>query len=132
MRTVAFGDERYLLVERAGDACVLAHPGTGDRLVVPADAVAERPAVSPLATAAEAVDAAPELRAAVPDRRALGLLAELDRRGPTPVRALLEYDLCESDLHGVLAELSAAGLVAEARVAGERGYRLTGRAAALR
>jgi hypothetical protein len=42
------------------------------------------------------------------------------------VRTLLDaYDLCESDLHGLLAEFRAAGLVAEARVAGERGYEAT-------
>ena len=65
----------------------------------------------------------------VPDERALGLLVELDARGPLSVRALLDYDLCESDLHGLVAELRAAGLVEEADVAGERGYDLTATAA---
>jgi DNA-binding PadR family transcriptional regulator len=35
------------------------------------------------------------------------------------------YDFCESDLHGLLAELQAAGLITESQVAGERGYEVT-------
>jgi len=42
------------------------------------------------------------------------------------VRSLLDaYDFCESDLHGRFAVLSAAGLLEETDVAGERGYRIT-------
>ncbi|PSQ45430.1 hypothetical protein BRD12_09420 [Halobacteriales archaeon SW_12_67_38] len=60
------------------------------------------------------------------DDRALALLGEIDAHGPFAVRTLLsQYDLCESDLHGLCAELRAAGLLAEAEVAGERGYRAT-------
>jgi len=60
------------------------------------------------------------------DDRALGLLLELDADGPIPVRTLLSSSgLCESDLHGLLAELRAAGLVTETEVAGERGYETT-------
>lgn len=62
------------------------------------------------------------------DDRALALLREIDANGPFTVRTLLSrYDLCESDLHGLCAELRAAGLLAEAEVAGERGYRTTER-----
>jgi DNA-binding IclR family transcriptional regulator len=58
--------------------------------------------------------------------RALGLLVELADRGPVGIRDLLDaYDLCESDLHGLLAEFRAAGLVEERDVAGERGYDAT-------
>ncbi len=65
----------------------------------------------------------------VQDDRALALLGEIDTHGPFAVRTLLSrYDLCESDLHGLCAELRAAGLLAEAEVAGERGYRTTDRA----
>jgi hypothetical protein len=61
-----------------------------------------------------------------PSDRALGLLAEVRRRDPVSVRTLLDdYALCESDLHGILAEFRAAGLLAETRVAGERGYETT-------
>ena len=35
------------------------------------------------------------------------------------------YDLCESDLHGLLTEFRVAGLVAETTVYGERGYEAT-------
>lgn len=67
----------------------------------------------------------------VPDERALGLLLEIDSRGPTAVRTLLgTCDLCESALHGRLAELQAGGLLAETRVAGERGYETTDTASA--
>jgi hypothetical protein len=50
--------------------------------------------------------------AATPDDRALGLLLEIDRRGPVTPRELLEgYDLCESDTLGLVGEFRAAGLV---------------------
>jgi hypothetical protein len=63
------------------------------------------------------------------DDRALSLLADIDTRGPLSVRTLLStQDCCESDLHGLCAELRAAGLLAETEVAGERGYRTTERA----
>lgn len=63
---------------------------------------------------------------AAPNTAALGLLVELDRRGPMAVRAMLsEYDICESDLHGILGELTAAGLLEKDLVTGMRGYSLT-------
>lgn len=74
-------------------------------------------------------DAVVSLVTAVHDERALALLVELDEAGPTSVRTLLStYEFCESDLHGLLGELTAAGLVEETRVAGERGYETTGTA----
>jgi DNA-binding IclR family transcriptional regulator len=58
-------------------------------------------------------------------------LLELDARGPVAVRTLLDgTDLCESDLHGLLAEFRAAGLVTEADASGRRGYDTTERAGA--
>jgi len=63
---------------------------------------------------------------AVHDDRALGLLVEIDRSGPVGVRALLaSTECCESELQGLLAEFGVARLVAEADVAGERGYETT-------
>jgi hypothetical protein len=38
---------------------------------------------------------------------------------------MMKYGLCESDLHGMLSEFQAAGLITEATIAGERGYELT-------
>jgi predicted transcriptional regulator len=67
-----------------------------------------------------------DLLTAVHDERALAVLLELDAEGPIAVRTLLgSYDFCESDLHGLLAELQAAGLITESQVAGERGYEVT-------
>jgi predicted MarR family transcription regulator len=82
---------------------------------------------SALVTASRAVPE-PVRRAvtATHDERALGLLVQVDRRGPFAVRTLLaDLDCCESDLHGMLAEFRAAGLLAETTVAGERGYETT-------
>jgi len=73
----------------------------------------------------ELPDGVVSLLVGVHDERTCGLLLDLERRGPRSVRDLLSaYDLCESDLHGILGELRAAGLVEEAEVAGERGYRV--------
>lgn len=127
MRTVEGPDGTpYLLVKRSKESSRVRDPATGDERFVPND---ELTAVDdgPLETAARGVpDAARTLVTATHDDRALGLLVELRRRGPTPVRALLaDYDLCESDMLGVLSEFRAAGLAAETEVGGERGYRLT-------
>lgn len=64
----------------------------------------------------------------VHDDRVRSLLGEIDSRGPISVRELLDGDRCESDLHGMCAELRAAGLLEKCEVAGERGYRTTDRA----
>ncbi|AQL41796.1 hypothetical protein BV210_03275 [Halorientalis sp. IM1011] len=127
MRTVR--DEsgtRLLLIKQSGDSSRVRDPETGEERYVPNDEL-EFVDESPLDTAAGTVpDATRTILTAVRDDRSLGLLFELDRRGPLAVRDLLSgYDLCESDLHGLLGEFRAAGLVDEATVAGERGYRLT-------
>lgn len=107
-------------------------PATGEERYLPNDELEPEPeGESPLAAAAGGL---PEgVRRAVlacRDERALGLLVEFVDRGPIAVRTLLDsYDLCESDLHGLLAEFRAAGLVAETTVAGERGYEPTDAAA---
>lgn len=117
----------YLLVKRSGEASLVRDPETGKRQHLPNDELVVVDGQPPLVTAATAVpDELVTLLTAVPDERALGLLVELDTAGPMAVRTLLAaYDLCESDLHGLLAELRAAGLVEERRVGGERGYGTT-------
>jgi hypothetical protein len=127
MRTVEDEDGvRYLLLKESSESSLVRDPESDERRHVPNDALEPVAGESPLATAAGAVaEPVRTLLTAVPDERALGLLLELDERGPLGVRALLEYDLCESDLHGLLAELRAAGLVTETEVAGERGYETT-------
>lgn len=117
---------RYLLVKRSSDSSLVRDPATGEERYVPTDDL-RSDGESPLSAAAGGLP--PELRRAVlacRDERALGLLVEFADRGALSVRALLDsYELCESDLHGLLAEFRAAGLLAETTVAGERGYEPT-------
>lgn len=127
MRTVETSDgERYLLVKRSSESSRVRDPATGEEQFLPNDDLTAVDAGA-LETAAEAVpQATRSLLTATHDERALGLLLELRRRGPVAVRDLLgDYDLCESDLLGILTEYRVAGLVDEADVAGERGYQLT-------
>lgn len=128
MRTVRDGDgDRYLLLKESGESSLVRDPATGERHHLPNDDLEPVDGESPLVTAAAAVP--PEVRhilTAVHDERALGLLLEIDARGPVGVRALVSgYDLCESDLHGLLAEFRAAGLVVETETGGRRGYATT-------
>ncbi|ESS07513.1 MAG: hypothetical protein A07HB70_00053 [uncultured archaeon A07HB70] len=122
---------RLLVVKRAAESWLVRDPATGEEQYVDPEAVDPVAGASPLATAAGALDDdARRLVLAARDDRALGLLCHLAADGPVAVRALLgETDLCESDLHGLLAELRAAGLVAEQTVDGRRGYALSGRGA---
>jgi len=127
-RTVEDGDgNRYLLLKESDESSLVRDPETGETQYLPTAALEPVAGQSPLATAARELPAGVRtLLVAVPDERALGLLLELDADGPLPVRTLLStYDLCESDLHGLLAELRVAGLLAETTVAGERGYETT-------
>jgi len=127
MRTVRDdAGRRYLLLKESGESSLVRDPDTVEERYVPNERLTAT-GRSPLSTAAERLpgDAGRNLDLAVGER-GLGLLAELDRRGPLAVRTLLsEYALCESDLHGLLAALRAAGAIEEASVAGERGYALT-------
>lgn len=126
MRAVEHGDDRYLLVKQSGESSLVYDPETGEERYLPNEELTVT-GDSPLKLAAEAVpEASRRILTAVHSEQALGLLVELDERGPMSVREVLgAYDLCESDLHGLFGELQAAGLVVEADVAGERGYRLT-------
>ncbi len=154
VRVVAAGDDdatpgdRYVLLKASGDSWLVRDPDTGERRYLPADRL-ERTDEPPLTAVAGTV-AAPVRRVltAVHDERTLGLLVELvdradpatdadgddgavpQRDGVTPVRTLLDATaLCESDLHGALAELQAAGLVerveTDAALGGGRAYRPT-------
>lgn len=117
----------YILVKQSQDASLVRDPETGDEKHVPNADLTHIDGESPLETAAIAVpDAVRAVVTATHDTKALGLLVELDARGPLSVHELLSaYDLCESDLHGLLGEFRAAGLVTETDVAGRRGYHLT-------
>ena len=128
MRTVRDDrGNRYLLCKQSTESSRVRDPETGEERHLPNDSLEVVEGESPLETASSAVSA-PVRRVvtAAHDDRALGLLLEVDARGPVDVRVLLDaYDLCESDLHGLLAEFRAAGLVRETEVAGGRGYETT-------
>ena len=133
MRTVR--DEsgnRYLLLKESDESSKVRDPETGSETYLNNDELEPVEGASPLETTAAAVSApVRRVLTAVRDERALGLLLELDDRGPLSVRYLLDAtDLCESDLLGTLTEFRAAGLIEEARIAGERGYETTNRATA--
>ncbi|WP_458205001.1 DUF7346 family protein [Haladaptatus sp. NG-SE-30] len=128
MRTVRDESGRlYLLVKQSGESSLVRHPETGEETYLDNERLQSVEGESPLETAARRIPPATRrILTAVPNERALGLLVELFDRGPLSVRELLSaYDLCESDLHGLLAEFRAAGLIEECRVVGERGYDLT-------
>lgn len=115
---------RFLLVKRSEQSWLVRDPRTGKEIYRNADDLTVLEDAAPLAVATAGVpESVLDLVTAVPDRRALGLVIDVVDHGPVAVRDLLgETTLCESDLHGLLAELTAAGLFEETRVAGERGY----------
>ncbi|MDQ2049138.1 hypothetical protein RBH26_01440 [Natronolimnohabitans sp. A-GB9] len=117
---------RYLLLKRSEHASLVRDPQSGNECYVQNDRL-EDVDESALELAAQTVDdPVRALLTNVHDETTLGLLIELADRGPLGVRTLLDsYDICESDLHGRLTVLSAAGLLEEPDVAGERGYRTT-------
>ncbi|SMO33695.1 DUF7346 family protein [Halorubrum cibi] len=128
MRTVRDADgDTYLLVKRSGESSRVRDPETGEeRYVENADLEAVE-GESSLATAAAGVPE-PVRRTirATPDDRALGLLIDLVDRGPLSVVEVMDaYDMCESDLHGRLAEFRVAELIEEVDVGGRRGYATT-------
>lgn len=128
MRTVRDSEgTRYVVLKKSSESSLIRDPHTGERRQVPNADLEPVTGESPLDTSARAVhEPVRQVVTAVRDERALGLLLELDVRGTVSVRALLdETELCESDLHGMVAEFRAAGLVAETRVGGERGYETT-------
>lgn len=126
---VAVGDDgtEYLLVTRSDGSWLVRDPATGTTRYLPADRLDVVDDVGALDVAAGAVDdSVRSLLALVHDDRSLGLLLELADRGPLSVRTMLAaYDFCESDLHGRLVSWRAGGLIEEADVGGERGYRVT-------
>lgn len=119
---------RFLLQKRSSESWLLLDPASGETLYRDPDELTVIADASPLEAAAAGAVPAPvrRLLLAVRSERALGLVVTVADRGPIAVRTLLaETTLCESDLHGQLAELVAAGIFEEARVAGERGYDVT-------
>ncbi|WP_416839041.1 hypothetical protein [Haloferax sp. DFSO52] len=128
MRTVRGPDGRtYLLVKRSSDSSRVRDPKTGTERYLPNAELEDVGGESPLETAARAVpESVRRILVATPTERGLGLLVDLVDRGPLPVVDIMgAYDLCESDLHGLLTEFKIAGLVEETTIYGERGYEAT-------
>jgi len=127
MRTVRHDGREYLLVKQSEASSLVRDPATGSERYLPNEELDPVDGTSPLTTAAGAVpEPVRRVLVAAPDERALGLLLEIDRRGPLPPRVLLEsYDLCESDTLGLVSEFRAAGLVEEREDSGVRGYDTT-------
>ncbi|WP_226481667.1 DUF7346 family protein [Natrinema amylolyticum] len=119
--------KRYLLLKQSDSASLVRDPKNGNECYIQNDRLEAVGEESALETAARSVsDPVLTLLTNVHDEETLGLLVELSERGALGVRTLLDgYDFCESDLHGRLTVLSAAGLLEETEVTGERGYRLT-------
>ncbi|MFQ3294757.1 MAG: hypothetical protein ACI9PP_000616 [Halobacteriales archaeon] len=119
--------KEYVLLERSDDGSRVRDPETGTECVVENDRFEPIEGASPLETIAAGVSKpVRRITTAVHDDRSLGMLIDLVDRGPLAVRTLLDVDdFCESDLHGLLGEFRAAGLVTEVSVAGERGYDAT-------
>jgi hypothetical protein len=127
-RTVEDTDgNRYLLLKESAESSLVRDTETGERRHVPNEELTTLEDASTVETVLAALPAnVVTLVTAVHDERMLALLSELDADGPMSVRTLLAaYDFCESDLHGMLAELTAAGLIEETTVVGERGYETT-------
>jgi hypothetical protein len=120
---------RYLVLKRSGESSLVRDPATGHERYRPNEELTPVDDGGLELAAAAVPEAVRRVMTAVRDDRSLGFLLDLEDRGPTAVRTLLDRtDLCESDLHGLVTEFRAAGLVTEAEVAGERGYRTTDRA----
>ena len=128
MRTVRDEDgSRLLLVKQSDESSRVRDPETGAERYVENERLTELDEEAPLSTAALGVpEAVRDVVSAAHDEQSLGLLVELADDGPLSVVELLDaYELCESDLHGLLAEFRAAGLIEETDVAGRRGYEAT-------
>jgi hypothetical protein len=127
MELVTDGERRYVVLKRSAESSLVRPLDTDEAEYVPNESLSTVEGEPPLSAAAAAVPAAVRaLLTATHTEEGLGLLIELDDRGKVPVRQLMGYGLCESALHGLLAEFTMAGLIQETDVLGERGYELTG------
>lgn len=106
-----------VVVEESDGRARVRDPETGQEWTVPATDI------EPIEPPGTEVPTATRYVLAAVDDRALALLLILDVE-PRRVATLLETtDLCESDIHGVVGDLRAAGLVEPITVEGEPGYR---------
>lgn len=124
MQTVRDADgDTYLLVKRSDESSRIRDPETGDERYVANAELELLDGESPLATAARGVsEPVRRVIRSVHDDQSLGLLVDLVDAGPLSVVEIMAYDMCESDVHGRLAEFRVAGLIEAVDVAGRRGY----------
>ena len=130
MKTVRDDDgNRFLLLKRSDRASLVRDIETGEECYVQNDRLERVHGESALEVAARTVeDPIRSLITAVHTERDLGLVLEISDHGPVAVPLLLDrYDLCETEVHGRLAEFQAAGLLEETEVDGDRGYQATER-----
>lgn len=116
----------YVVLSATESVCRLREIRSGAEVTRQCESL--QPADPAAALAATGVDAdgVDTVTSAARTSRAIGLLVELDAAGPLAVRTILDrFDVCESDLHGMVTELRAAGLLEPTTVYGERGYRVT-------
>jgi hypothetical protein len=133
MQTVSDEDgDRYLLCKQSSESSLVRDPETGEEQYLPNESLTTESA-APLAAAADGIDTATRRAVlACRNEEALGLLVDLTDRGATAAETLVDaYDLCESDLVGILTEFRAAGLVRETTVVGRPGYEPTPEAEAV-
>jgi hypothetical protein len=119
MRVVTDGDRYYILQRVFGDDCHVRTLPSGETTTMLAASLSPADIEAALETVDDGL--ADER---VGSNAAAGLLLELVVDGPASARGLLDrFDVCESDLHGTVAELRAAGLLEPTTVHGQRGYR---------
>jgi hypothetical protein len=128
MRTVRDEDgNRYLLLKESSESSLVHDPKAGDSRYLPNDELEDADGESTLEAAASGVPTSVrKVMTAVHNDRHLGLLMEIDRQKPISARDLIEtYDLCESDLNGLLSELQITGLIELTEVGATPYYRTT-------
>lgn len=128
MQTVRDGNgDTYLLIKRSAESSRVRDPDTGEERYIDNAELSVVDGESPLTTAVSGVPVSVrQLLRAVHNDRSLGLLALVVDEGSLSVVELLDTaDMCESDLHGTVTELRAAGLIRETEIAGRRGYAAT-------
>ncbi|MFW6435455.1 MAG: DUF7346 family protein [Halovenus sp.] len=120
MRVVSDGESYFILQQVLAEDCRLRHFPSGSVTTRPCESIT--PVNSDdLGEIFEEVDTDVAVSPA-----ATSLLLELAVGGPASARELLDrFDVCESDLHGAVSELRAAGVLEPTTVYGERGYRAT-------
>ena len=138
MRTVEHDGDSYLLVKRSEESSLVRDPETGEERYLPNGELVAAGGSSLALSARRVPEPTRRLLTAVRSERALGVLLELDERGPLSVRTVLgEYDLCESDLTGCSASSgprgwsprrrSTANVATGSPTAAARGWRRCGR-----